>query len=83
MGRKRRTQWELKKRTVRLGDVSRGFIPEVTALGHPSGGTVPLHPTFSTGDSALPVVGLVPSSPKWRQGEPTGSPKPSLLLSWT
>lgn len=56
---------------------------EVTALGHPSGGTVPLHPTFSTGDSALPVVGLVPSSPKWRQGEPTGSPKPSLLLSWT
>lgn len=73
----------MKKWTVRLGDVSGGFILEVTALSHPSGRTVTLQPVFSTGDSALPVVDLVPGGPKRRQGEPTGSPKPSLLLSWT
>lgn len=31
---------------------------------------------------APPVVGLVPSGAKWRQGNLTGSPKLSLLVSW-
>lgn len=93
MCRKRRTRWEFVRMDTKgqvmsaVGSSRKSVRPVhtkllVTLSAHIHQALVRRAIPLARWRRALPVVGLVPRGAKWRQGNPIGSPKLSLLVSW-